>query len=178
MKENNMLVDGIYKIQKDNTPGSEVLERVGNTVQWAKWNGNENQKWNIDNTNDSLFKGYYIYITDNAYKDKLYLAWKKTTSSEVVVEKLNKEIQYSHIWTLPEQNNGGLLFRNFHSPWQYMFVSGNSVKVDVSQPYSFYLSNDMSIPKADKFCMVITSDPQYPWTKKVITTNPKVKMPR
>lgn len=74
MKENNMLVDGIYKIQKDNTPGSEVLERVGNTVQWAKWNGNENQKWNIDNTNDSLFKGYYIYITDNAYKDKLYLA--------------------------------------------------------------------------------------------------------
>ncbi|MEJ9209539.1 RICIN domain-containing protein, partial [Paenibacillus larvae] len=161
-KSNRLLADGIYKIQVEN---SKVFQYEGGSVVISEWTGQDNQLWEFYYvSNWQAVDGYCIRPVGTTK----YLAWDRNKGNILTVREHDRDIEYTKYWKIYELNNRYII-ENHHYPFPYLNVNGDIVNVSQGQRYEFTLVKDPDIPNPNfnDISLVITSDPQYPWTPKM-----------
>lgn len=162
------LVNGIYKIESKSEK-KRTLQKSGDLAILEKWTGNQDQKWNLDYVSPGYLNpgGYVISTIDG----KNYLSWDKD-KNKVVVTGPSYKNEYTKYWNISSNSDGSFTFENGYYPNPILTTNGSNYPVYVtdgsnSDTQKFYLTKDPINPIIEEpGSLVITSDPQYPWTEK------------
>lgn len=172
-----IIANGVYRIEVKSEKNS-ALQKSGNSAIVGKWNGDYNQKWNLEYISPGYLvpEGYIISTLD----EKEWLNWDKD-NNKVVVKQYDNNMQYTRKWEIVSNADGTFTFKNGHSPKPVLTSNGinNSVNVtsgNSSDKQKFYLIKDPLDPNIENSgSLVITSDPQYPWTDKTDANEPETE---
>ncbi|MDG0876097.1 metallophosphoesterase [Paenibacillus thiaminolyticus] len=171
-KAANVLPDGTYKIQIDGSKESKVLQHEGTSAVIAEWAGEQSQKWDIRYQSPN-WQGIGGYVIQPANTDR-YLAWDRNKGSSVIVSTIPAaDIQYTRFWRVEKTQNNTYIFKNNHAPNPNLTISAKTLQVLSGHNYEFTLSTDLNKPIPKGRALVITSDPQYPWTKNTDNNKPE-----
>jgi len=95
----------------------------------------------------------------------------------------NSDTKYSRFWTVKKENgtnNYSIKNSGYSRPNLVTTNSGKTIEVSADRTETFTIDTEMSLP-TNQYSLVITSDPQYPWTDKTddgISEPEKVKESR
>lgn len=171
------VASGVYRIEAKSEKNS-ALQKSGVSAILGKWNGDDNQKWSIEYHPPGYLQteGYYIKTLNG----KEVLNWDKD-KNKVNIQTYSNNVKYTANWDIVNNGDGTFLFENGHFPNPVLTSNGinNSVNATTgnnSDKQKFYLTKDPLDPNIENSgSLVITSDPQYPWTDKTDDNQPETE---